>query len=414
MKKVLGVIILLTLIGFICFECYYYNKNKESNTLENTNDITSHYNNSVITNKEAILYKLENNNYVESGKVNIGIYLVLEDVNESNKSNQYFHLRDIDYYIYYKDVNPTEKKEFDTRYKRYVVFNENVVTKSKTIFYDNNNYQIELNEGINLPIWIIDSDKYYVEYMGRLLYVKKNNVKEVVKVNNTNEKVRTSIRTLTYHQVYNVGEKCTTNSAICHPFSQLEAHFKYLNENNYLTLTMSELEKFLDGKIRIPTKSIVITFDDGAKAYNSVNLATKYGVNITYFIITGNYNLSKFIYNNYVDYQSHTDSLHNNYRCPGGNQGGQLLCEDKDIILADLALSQEKLGGKTNVYAFAYPFFDFNERAIGLLKQSGFRLAFIGQYGADGYSYPSTNRYMLRRKTIFSYDSLSTFISYLK
>ena len=79
-------------------------------------------------------------------------------------------------------------------------------------------------------------------------------------------------------------------------------------------------------------------------------------------------------------------------------------------ILEYLKTSQEKLGGST---AFAYPFFDFNDRAIKLLKESGFTLAFIGQYDTDGYSNPKTDKMKLRRKTIFSTDSINTFINYL-
>lgn len=416
MKVIFKILILFILLGIIYFEYNYYSKNKEvTNNEIKKNDILSHYNDAAVTNKETNIYQLIDGNYVKKGSINSGIYLNLKP---SENSNQYFHLKDIDYYVYYQDVDVSEEVLFSNRYKKYVVFNKNVITNDKTIFYDDNNkYVIKTDEELSLPIWIMDNDKYYVEYLGRLLYVKKGNIKEVINNNNTKLKVRTDIRTLAYHQVYNntIGETCPSAPSICHPITQFEAHMKYLHDNNYLTLTMEELELFLDSKIRIPTKSIVITIDDGGKAYNAVNIAEKYQTNITYFIITGRYNLEKtLIFSNYVNYQSHTDNLHNNYKCPGGNQGGQLLCEKEDVILADLALSQEKLGGKKQVYVFAYPFFDFNERAIKLLKKADFRLAFIGQYGTNGYSYPSTDRYILKRKTIFSYDSLNTFIGYLK
>ena len=130
----------------------------------------------------------------------------------------------------------------------------------------------------------------------------------------------------------------------------------------------------------------------------------------TYFIITGRYEVPK-VETTYMNLESHTDNMHNNWKCPGGNQGGQLLCEDENKILQDLKLSQEKLGGST---AFAYPFFDFNDRAIKLLKEAGFTMAFIGQYDSDGYSTQKTDKMKLRRKTIFATDTLNTFISYLK
>lgn len=184
---------------------------------------------------------------------------------------------------------------------------------------------------------------------------------------------------------------------------------KYLSENNYLTLTMNELELYLDGKIQVPKKTIVITLDDGKYATNAIKIVEKYKVYATYFIITGRYDVPPK--SEYMKYESHTDNLHNNYKCSGGNQGGELLCASEEKILKDLKTSQEKLDGS---FAMAYPFFDFNERAIKLLRQAGFRLAFIGQYDTNGYSTPKTDRMKLRRKTIFSSDPLSTFVSYLK
>ena len=105
--------------------------------------------------------------------------------------------------------------------------------------------------------------------------------------------------------------------------------------------------------------------------------------------------------------------MHNQYECSGmGNQGGGILCLDENYVLNDLKTSQEKLGGSKY---FAYPFFDFNDRAINLLKQAGFKLAFIGQYDSDGYSYPNkTNPYLVRRKSIFSTTTMEEFASYLK
>lgn len=370
-------------------------------------EINSHYNTYVKTNKETKLFELKEEKYVESGKINKDIELELEET-KIDENTKYFKIKNLDYYINYSDVEKLEKLNINDRYKRYVLFNKNVTTKDKTIFYNDKGYAYEINKSIDLPLIIKDTDKYYVEYNNTLLYVKKKEAS--LKDNkNTSEETRSNIRTFTYHAVYKEGEKCK-NSAICHPYSQFDSHMKYLSENNYLTLTMEELEMFLDKKINIPTKTVVITMDDGNLAKNAIEILEKYKLYATYFIITGRYDAYK-IETTYVNFESHTDSLHNNYKCPGGEQGGQLLCEDKDKVLKDLKLSQEKLGGS---HYFAYPFFDWNNRAFTLLKQSGFRLAFVGQLNTEGYSDYNTNRLMLRRKTIFSYDSLETFKSYLK
>lgn len=383
-------------------------KQRQLEIKQKIEDIESHYNSFVKTNEESVLYIKNDNQYQEKGKINKDIELELEEI-EIDEHTDYFKIKNLEYYIPYENVEKIESINKSDRYKRYIPFNQNVVTKENITFYrEDDTYAFELEESFDLPIIVKDNDKYYVEYNDQLYYVKKDAV--TVKDNkNTSEKTRDNIRTFTYHAVYKKGETCK-NSAICLPYDEFDKHMKYLSENNYLTLTMEELEMFLDKKINIPTKTVVITLDDGNLAKNAIEILEKYKLYATYFIITGRYDAYK-IETTYVNFESHTDNLHNNYKCPGGEQGGQLLCEDRDVVLADLALSQEKLGGSKYI---AYPFFDWNTRAFTLLKESGFHLAFVGQYDSEGYSNYNTNRFMIRRKTIFGTDSFETFKSYLK
>ena len=202
-------------------------------------------------------------------------------------------------------------------------------------------------------------------------------------------------------------------SNICQTFDQFESHLKYFKENNYFTLKLNELELYLDGKLQIPENSVVITIDDGTILdLGALDLLEKYEANATLFVITNWVDPNHFKSDN-LDLESHTDDMHLPYQCPGyGSQGGGILCLPEDVVLKDLKLSQEKLGGSKY---FAYPFFDFNDRAIELLKKAGFHLAFIGQYDTDGYSYPlKTDKFKVRRKTIFSNTTMDEFISILK
>ena len=288
----------------------------------------------------------------------------------------------------------------------------NITTKETTKFYDvNNNLVYEIYSPFDLPIIIKEKDKYGVEFNNQLFFVLKDGVDNVRDNNNTSEPTRNNIRTFTYHTVYDPKTQECNSIQICHPIEQFTNQMKYLSENNYLTLTMEELEAFLDGKIRIPIKTVAITLDDGIHLKNSVSIVEEYGVYATFFIITSKADVSQYLNSKYARFESHTDDMHNNYRCPGGNQGGQMLCENHDKMVNDLKLSQQKLNGS---YYFAYPFFDFNDRAIAALKEAGFKMAFIGQYGKEGYSDSSIDRFMLRRKTICGDFTLNDFIDYLE
>lgn len=421
MKKSFIVVIIILIITSILIGIFFTNRQikikKQEELIKEENlrkekllqEITSSYNKYVKTTKETTLYEFKDNKYIESGIIGKDVELTLKEI-DITYDTLYFLIEGLDLYISYKDVSKIENLTLkDEVYKNYIPFNQSVVTNTSTSFYNEKGLVYKINKGIELPLIIKDTDKYYVEYNGELLYVLKEEV-TLKDSKNTKEETRENIRTLTYHTVYNVGKDKCSNTVICHPIEQFDAHMKYLSENDYFTLRMEDLELFLDGKIRIPKKSIVITLDDGYHAQNAVDIVEKYKVYATYFIITSKNDVSK-IKTTYMDFESHTHNLHNNWKCSGGNQGGQLLCEKEENILKDLKTSQDKLSGSTS---FAYPFFDFNERAIKLLKQAGFRLAFIGQYNTNGYSTSSTDKFKIPRKTIFSYDSLNTFISYLK
>ena len=169
---------------------------------------------------------------------------------------------------------------------------------------------------------------------------------------------------------------------------------------------------YLDGSLKIPEKSAVLTIDDGTifDPY-ALDLLDVYKVNATIFVITSWVDPNN-LKSNYMDVESHTDNMHNQYECKGyGSQGGGILCLPEEQVLSDLKTSQDKMGGSKY---FAYPFFDFNERAITLLKKAGFTMAFIGQYSTDGRAYPNkTDKFKVPRKTIFSSTTLAEFISYL-
>ena len=182
-----------------------------------------------------------------------------------------------------------------------------------------------------------------------------------------------------------------------------------MRENNYFTLTLPELEMYMDGKIQIPQKSIVLTIDDGTIFnFKALDLLEKYKINAAIFLITS-WVSPEYFKSDYLELESHTHNMHNQYECPGyGLQGGGLLCLPEDKIKADLKKSQEVLGGSKYL---AYPFFDHSAYAIRMLKESGFTMAFIGEWDSKGYSTPGvTDKYKMRRLTMFSDVTLNDFI----
>lgn len=379
-KKLLIAFILILIFVLSCFginsyNSYYTNIINTKNYNNLVKDIESHFNDYVITNKVANLYTLENDEYKEIGT--IGESVTLELITENiKKDSKYFQTKDFDgkYYIYYKDVDKTDnlQEEVNTRYKSYIPFNQNIITKEKISFYKENELIYEFNESLSIPIIIKDTNGYYVEFNNQLLYVKKDDIEKIIESNNTSKESINQMAVITFHSIYDDGKQSTCTSSICHSYTELESYFKYIKNNNFFTPTMNELEQFIDGNIRLP-KSVMVTVDDGWMMENAITLMEKYEVNGTIFLITAWYNVPKEDYQ-YVEFHSHGNDLHNTGVCPGG-QGGGIKCLPKETILKDLKTSRERLNGSI---AFCYPFYEYNSYSINLVKEAGFHLAFIG------------------------------------
>ena len=419
-KRVLLIFLVLIIIagGFLFYRKNTIVKRENNKKIQETNKqqkeknkIENHYSNFVKTNKEAKLYKKDENKYTEYGKINSDVIVSLdEQIIDAN--TKYFKLLNSNLYIFYNNVNPCEEKKSNTRYKNYIPFNENIKTENTTEFYDlNDNYLYTINEPYDFQILVNDNNRYGVEFNDELLFIHQDNIIEKYNTDN-NSTNKNKIKVLTYHFLYN-SETSSCTESICQSLDLFESHLKYIRENDYFTLKLDELEMYLDGKINIPEKSIVLTIDDGTIFdLGAIELLEKYQSNATLFVVTSWIDTSN-LNSEYLDLESHSDNMHNQYECPGyGMQGGGILCLPEEQVLNDLKTSQEKLGGSNY---FAYPFFDFNARSIELLKKAGFHMAFIGQYDTDGYSYPkSTDKFKVRRKTIFNDISMDEFISYLK
>lgn len=412
--NVISVLIIFILILVLLTFAYKINYNKRYEAYQNNlkEDIKKHYNEYVKTNKETDIYILKDNKHIKSGKISNNQELSLEKIDITPK-NEYLKITTFDdeYYIYYKDIDSIEHlTEKNTRYKNYILFNENIITKNTTNFYNENNQLVyTFNKSFEFPIIIKNENIYGIEFNNQLLYIKQEDILEI-KENKNTEKTNTSgIAVLNYHFFYDetkASERADCNQIICHSKSLFTSHINYIKENNIFTPTMKEFEMYLDKKINLP-KSVLLTIDDGWRTIIAEEILEKNEVNATIFLITSWFEDIFFINNyKYIEYHSHGDNLHNQGICPGG-QGGAIKCLEKNKLQADLKLSREKLKGTT---VFCYPFYEYNNYSIENLKEAGFTMAFaLGQQKAS----PGVDKYKIPRYVIYNNTSASIIASYI-
>lgn len=213
---------------------------------------------------------------------------------------------------------------------------------------------------------------------------------------------------LMYHFFYDdtLGEK--GNDANWMAKSDFEEQMKYLSDNNYYFPSWQEVEDFIDGKMTLPEKSVVITIDDGDITFinHAIPIIEKYNVKATSFVVTswnGDW-LPKTYTSKHLDFQSHSHDAHRS----GANGKGRLVNMRYEEALKDAETSRDLIGDST---IFCYPFGHYNETAIKALKAANYRLAFTTAYNRV---YPGASKYTLPRIRMSRGTSLATFIEKVK
>lgn len=411
-KKIIIVLLVLFILCLIGVFIFLYIKNEEKKELaalkakeekEYVESIKKNYSPFVITLKETDLY---NENGEKIGKINKNVKLELNEKEIDSIDDDYFELTLFEnHYVFFKDVIPVDSMDEKSKYyKNYVVFNENCVTNDKTKFYDENfNYLYEVNYSIDAPIYIKENEYYGVEFKDSLVYLKKDEV-SVEKKDNTKEKNATSIPILLYHFFHEHSNYENMTTVISMRTDKFENQLKYLSDNNFMTLKLKDLELYIDGKIQIKENSVVLTIDDGDPSIYTLAypIIEKYKTNVTVFNITA---WRPNAYNKrteYVEIHSHTHDMHQTGKCKGG-QGGWFKCISHNAGVEDLKKSSELCGGTTYL---AYPFGEYTDSSIQILKDAGYTMALTTNYGNAKVG---QNKYLLPRIYMYNEYTLEKF-----
>lgn len=224
------------------------------------------------------------------------------------------------------------------------------------------------------------------------------------KTNNTASSKK-GLPVLMYHFFYDAskGQKGADNNWM--EISAFEKQMKYLADNNFYFPTWKEVEDYIDKKIELPSKSVVITIDDGDESFIklAIPVIEKYNVKATSFVVTswnGDW-LPKTYKSNHLDFQSHSHDMH---RAEANGKGRFVNLSYKEA-LEDVTKSKNIIG---NCNVFCYPFGHFNSNTQKVLKDAGYNLAFTTN---GGRVLPGANKFALPRVRMSKGVSMQNFIS---
>ena len=400
--------LLCVLIGFsVIFFGKNLLKNKSSNKKNdvktNKIDITSNYNDYVIATTDTDIY---NKKLKKIGKIYKDTKILLDD--KKNIKDKYYKLKNADIYIKYDSVTKSDAFTYENEYKtykNYIVYNENIKTKSNYKLLNGDNTLYEFNNSDTYKIIIKDEDKYGIEFNDQLFYIKSEDVESNMESANSDNVIAKDIAVLNYHYTIDKnsdeGKEC--RQTICMDQNQVEEEIKYLKDNNFYPVTMQDLYLFLTGKIQLPEKSVSITIDDGWYLTRMISILEKYQMQGTLYLI-GSLASPNDYTSQYLEIHSHTWDMHTPNVC-NGSHGGGLLCLDEQTILDDLKKSRESLN---NTDILCYPFYEYNARTIELVKKAGFKMALAGGYRK---AKPGDNIYAVPRFELGNYTTMNDFMS---
>lgn len=270
-----------------------------------------------------------------------------------------------------------------------------MVTTEETVFYTTDRFTQPFYTAVADRRFIVVGEteqSYEVQLFGQVAYVKKEQLQ-----------LDRGVPVLLYHHLLRDSENENyANNATVDPLTFI-FHMEYVKDLGYNTITLDDLYGYINGTQNISAKSFALTFDDGLTTtrHYAYPLLQAFDFKATNFIITSRtpsrpqpFDPSRLQFlslqemddmRDVFTFEGHT---HNMHRFAIGSCGA-LVCEPLPLVKQDLETS---LAVFPHDY-FAYPFGQYNDHTIDVLKEIGIKMAFTTrkdyvQLGDDVYRVP--------------------------
>lgn len=179
---------------------------------------------------------------------------------------------------------------------------------------------------------------------------------------------------LLYHYIsVNPYKDDKTRNGLSTPPGIFDQQLKLLTDNGFTTITFDEMAAAFDGKIALPPKPIILTFDDGYVDFyfNAHPLLQKYNMKVVAFISTGLIGGGAYMTWSQIDELVHSPNVvleaHSVHHYALNKVNQQVL--QNEVVESKQVL--EKHTGYT-VNWMAYPYGSFNDAVVSAVKKSGY------------------------------------------
>lgn len=213
--------------------------------------------------------------------------------------------------------------------------------------------------------------------------------------------VTSSIQTLKvpiilYHYVEYVKDtKDTIRKSLSVPPNVFVKQLETLKNANFTFITASDLADIMDGKINIPDNPIILTFDDGYKDFYTdvFPILKEFKVKAVAYVVSDFIDKPNFMTASQIKEIAQSGLIE-----IGGHtvHHGYLKGLPKEEAVLEISNSKEILGKMLGIpiVSFAYPYGAFDDQAIKLVKDAGFKTAVTTIQGIEA---TQDNRYKLPR-----------------
>lgn len=220
-----------------------------------------------------------------------------------------------------------------------------------------------------------------------------------------------------YHQVKDNG----LGNDVISP-EELESDLKFLKDNHYNTITMTQLIDYVYNKKEIPQNPVILSFDDGylstylnvyplLKEYNMKIVLSVIGKSIDEFsnVCDENINYSHVTWDEVkemqisglVEIQNHSYNLHKNTKGRYGcyQMENESLEQYEKFLSNDLDSLQKQIMSVTGTFpnTFTYPYGKYNDKTEAIVKKLGFKATLTCKFGINVINHNPDTLYSLKR-----------------